>query len=295
MGASAVLWAFAFAQPLFERGGGQRRVLRRAGQHERRHRPVRLRACPGPADAAPAGRARCALIGARRGGCPPRLRRRAVAAIALQMLKSGAAGPGAVLIGVAFASGRGGLALRAARPRSRRSPCSPRAGCLPVAFLFFSPVSALRARRRRARARRRSIQRRRWSWSCSTSSPSHADGPRRPIDAARYPNFAALARDSNWYRNATTIDELTDAVPALLTGRDRGLPAADRDRLPRNLFTLLGGAIDTQRDEPTTDLCPSGLPGPGASARRPAPVAGQDIDRRAPQLLPSALRSTCPR
>ena len=40
------------------------------------------------------------------------------------------------------------------------------------------------------------------------------------IDAARYPNFAALAATSHWFRNATTVaDRTADALPAILTGR----------------------------------------------------------------------------
>ena len=71
----------------------------------------------------------------------------------------------------------------------------------------------------------------------------HLNGPDGHIDAARYPNFARLARDATWYRNATTVADYTErAVPALLTG-DRpttaALPIASDH--PESLFTLLGG------------------------------------------------------
>ena len=64
---------------------------------------------------------------------------------------------------------------------------------------------------------------------------------RGDIDGAHYPNFAALARSSTWFRNATGVhDRSSKAVPAALTGRNPRpgeLPvAADH---PRNLFTLL--------------------------------------------------------
>ncbi len=41
----------------------------------------------------------------------------------------------------------------------------------------------------------------------------------RRIDPVRYPNFAALDQHSTWFRNATTVADLTTyAVPAILTG-----------------------------------------------------------------------------
>ena len=53
------------------------------------------------------------------------------------------------------------------------------------------------------------------------------------IDARRFPHFAALARDSNWYRTATTVDTHTErAVPAVLTGRRSGIPLAADLRRP---------------------------------------------------------------
>lgn len=86
---------------------------------------------------------------------------------------------------------------------------------------------------------------------------------RLQIDARRYPNFAELARDSTWYRNATTVDYATErAVPALLTGARAGgdsLPIASDH--PRNLFTLLGGRYTLDVRETATELCPESLCG----------------------------------
>ena len=84
---------------------------------------------------------------------------------------------------------------------------------------------------------------------------------RRRIDPVRYPNFASLAADATWFRNATTVHEhTTEAVPAILTGRDPEhgrLPlVADH---PRNLFTLLGSTYGMQVFEPVTQLCPGRL------------------------------------
>ena len=67
------------------------------------------------------------------------------------------------------------------------------------------------------------------------------------IDAGRYPNFASLAREANWYRNATTVASNTShAVPAILSGR---YPTAVDDAptlqyFPVNLFTTLARHYD---------------------------------------------------
>lgn len=81
------------------------------------------------------------------------------------------------------------------------------------------------------------------------------------IDAARYPNFAALARDSTWLRNDTTVHEGTGgAVPALMTGLypRRGAYAL-LSEYPNNIFTLLGPAYFIEAVEPVTRLCPPKL------------------------------------
>ena len=78
------------------------------------------------------------------------------------------------------------------------------------------------------------------------------------IDSIRYPNFAALAHSSTWYRNATTVFDTTDwAVPAILTGqipqRDQMPVVADH---PENLFTLLGRTYEVHAFQAVTRLCP---------------------------------------
>jgi Sulfatase len=95
---------------------------------------------------------------------------------------------------------------------------------------------------------------------------------RGEIDAELFPNFARLARGSTWYRNATTVDDLTtEAVPAQLTGmapRQGQIPTT-RDH-PRSLFTLFEGSHDLTVVEPITDLCPDRLCGderPGTGDR----------------------------
>ena len=79
------------------------------------------------------------------------------------------------------------------------------------------------------------------------------------IDPVRYPNFASLARDATWFRNAATVHEhTTEAVPAIMTGKDpqSGRLPLLRDH-PDNLFTFLGGSYAMHVWEPVTQLCPS--------------------------------------
>lgn len=85
----------------------------------------------------------------------------------------------------------------------------------------------------------------------------------REIDAQRWPNFAALAKESTWYRNATTAaDQTTRAVPTIMTGRLRGeglLPI--RADHPGSLFDRLGGQYDFNVKETITHLCADELCG----------------------------------
>jgi hypothetical protein len=81
---------------------------------------------------------------------------------------------------------------------------------------------------------------------------------RAEIDAGRFPNFGRLARESTWYRNASTTFWLSEgAVPAILTGsppKAGQLPVLSDH--PRNLFTLLGGSYRMRVIETLTSLCP---------------------------------------
>jgi hypothetical protein len=78
------------------------------------------------------------------------------------------------------------------------------------------------------------------------------------IDARRYPNFARLAHQSTWFRNATALSGYTPyAVPAMLTGRYPNKAAAPfYAEYPDNLFTLLGGTYELKVQESVTQLCP---------------------------------------
>ena len=78
------------------------------------------------------------------------------------------------------------------------------------------------------------------------------------IDAVRYPNFAALANDATWFRNASTVSPSTVySVPAILSGvypKHSWLPTTVD--YPNTLFSLLQGTYEMQAFESSTTLCP---------------------------------------
>ena len=84
---------------------------------------------------------------------------------------------------------------------------------------------------------------------------------RGQVDRQLFPNFAAFAAASTWYRNDTTAASFTEgAVPAILSGID---PVEGRTGVvadyPHNLFTLLGGHYHLNVHETLTRLCPAML------------------------------------
>lgn len=87
-----------------------------------------------------------------------------------------------------------------------------------------------------------------------------------------YPNFAALAEDATWFRNAVGVEQQTEqAFPAILTGviPPGDLPPFAAD-YPNTIFSLLGRSYDMTVIEAITQLCPEtvcGHPGPGAGYR----------------------------
>jgi hypothetical protein len=94
------------------------------------------------------------------------------------------------------------------------------------------------------------------------------------LDVGRYPNFAALAREATWYRNASAVAESTaHALPAILDGcypdPDARRPATAVGH-PDSLFTLLGGSYRFNVIENTTRVCPDKL-------RTRLPVRGNRI------------------
>jgi Sulfatase len=77
----------------------------------------------------------------------------------------------------------------------------------------------------------------------------------------RYPHFAALANDATWFRNASTVAELTGwAVPAIASGlRPQRFRLPTVQDYPFNLFTALGTTYRREVIEPITHLCPERL------------------------------------
>ena len=115
------------------------------------------------------------------------------------------------------------------------------------------------------------------------------------INDVRYPNFAALAGESTWFRNAASESHWTHrSVPEILTGvrtGDDDLPFV-RDH-PRNYFTLFGGRYPVSRYEVVTDLCP-----PDACARAPGESLRQALGDASVvyrhRALPEDLRDGLP-
>jgi hypothetical protein len=88
-------------------------------------------------------------------------------------------------------------------------------------------------------------------------------GPGGRIDARRFPNFAAFARTSTWFRTTTAVADGTRwATPAVIASRYPRKPAmpAWTDYSP-NLFTALGRSHALHVEEPMTRLCPPRLCG----------------------------------
>ena len=77
------------------------------------------------------------------------------------------------------------------------------------------------------------------------------------INSQRFPNFAAFASKSTWYRDHTAAGDYTAwAVPPILTGNhvdERTLPTNRAQ--PNNIFNLLGPGRTVHAMEEVTELC----------------------------------------
>jgi len=78
------------------------------------------------------------------------------------------------------------------------------------------------------------------------------------IDKRVYPNFAKLADQSTWYRNATGVSGFTPwAMPAMLTGRyPAKVKAPSYTEYPDNMLTLFDKYYDLKAYETISQLCP---------------------------------------
>ena len=119
------------------------------------------------------------------------------------------------------------------------------------------------------------------------------------IDDGRYPNFAALAAESHWYRDAGTVSSETMwALPAILTGSYPIAPGAvpTRRYYPNNLFTVLGDRYEMTAFGRFLQLCPESRcqADPGAP-RETIPVLIADIGVVWLHIvLPDALAASLP-
>jgi hypothetical protein len=78
------------------------------------------------------------------------------------------------------------------------------------------------------------------------------------IDRRLYPNIAAFADQSTWYRNATGVAGYTPwAMPAMLTGNyPAKVKAPSYTEYPDNMLTLFGRYYDLKAYETISQLCP---------------------------------------
>ena len=100
----------------------------------------------------------------------------------------------------------------------------------------------------------------------------------RTVDAVRFPNFAAFASTSAWFRHATTVAQTTrTALPAMVTGRyPSGNKPPTAEGHPVTLFSLATGRYNLNVVETTTALC-------GRSCEDPVAVLSW-IERMRPAL-----------
>jgi hypothetical protein len=133
-----------------------------------------------------------------------------------------------------------------------------------VVFVFFSPVTTVVFGKDPSSADATVARPKRVVMIVLDELPTASllDGTGK-VDAALFPNFAALAQQSTWYRNATTVAPLTGfAVPAIVSGlyptESTSLGGVETRR---NLFTLLGRTHEMNVHEAVTRLCPASLCG----------------------------------
>ena len=84
----------------------------------------------------------------------------------------------------------------------------------------------------------------------------------REIDRRVFPNFARLADDATWFRNASTVSSQTVwSVPAMVSGRYPVEPGAvpTLRYYPNNLFTMLSDSYEMTVFGRFLQLCPAGV------------------------------------
>jgi hypothetical protein len=186
-------------------------------------------------------------------------------AFAFQVLKGALVPVLEVVLAIASGAGLAFAYYRGQLVPTILSVLSPVPLLLLVWFLGFSPASELAWPGGGAEAARGTVPRPAPVVVVIFDELSSASliGGDRTLDAERWPNIAALAKESTWYRNATTVaDQTTRAVPTILTGQLRGedlLPI--RADHPGGLFDRLGGQYEFNVKETLTHICPDELCG----------------------------------
>lgn len=122
--------------------------------------------------------------------------------------------------------------------------------------------------------------------------------PDGTINEALFPNFARLAEQGTWYRNALSDSiATTQSVPAILTGvRGQDGQSPSYVDHPDNLFTLLGDSYEMHVIEWVAELCPEETC-PDYAGRAPARFVNllRDVGVVYGHLtFPGALRETLP-
>jgi arylsulfatase A-like enzyme len=123
-----------------------------------------------------------------------------------------------------------------------------------------------------------------------TQSLLAADGT---VDDVRFPNLAALAEESTWFRRFTTVSPWTPtAVPAMLDGIDPHGEPSWKDH-PDNLFSLLADSHNLIVSESITQLC--GFDTCGVRPVPPPPPALETGEPALPVAPPPVEIDTGPR
>jgi hypothetical protein len=175
--------------------------------------------------------------------------------------------PGIVVFLLALLAGGGFfiLCLRWTHMRTVLTALSPAILLIPVCFLFFSPITRTVSNRADfpfsdVKIRHRVPVVLIVFDEFNTMALLNKNGV---ADSVRYPNFAALAKNSWWFPNATcaTLDP-RQSISSILTGQNPsvGKPEPPTSAAhPGNLFTLLAGRYFFNVQEPETSLCPDTL------------------------------------
>ena len=300
----AVLWSFAIAQPLFGVLADSPEFFVARGNTALDIVVLALALILGPPTLLLGLEALASLLGSRaRRAVHLLIVALLVAALALQLLDAALGSSAALLIPASLLLGAAAAVVyeRTTFLRSLLTALGPAPAVFVLLFLFVSPVSDLVLPGDDAEARAGVAGRPAPVVMVVFDELSVASlmDERGRIDSRRNPNFARFARAATWYRNATTVDDMTpQAVPSILTGT---LPRAGRLPVaadyPRSLFSMLGDGYDLHVTEPVTDICADALCGAEADGSQAGRLGSLATDLSVVSLhvlLPEDLRDGLP-